>query len=399
VSLAIADGEIVALVGPSGCGKTTLLRLIAGLERPTQGEIRIAGKDVAGTPPRARNVAFAFQDPALYPQLTVYENLAAARKSARARRETDPELVELADDWEIGDSARLPGELSGGERQRAALARTLARPAAMVLLDEPLSHIDTPERERLRRTLRKMLKDGAVTTVYVTHDQLEAMAVAERLVVLRDGMVQQIGTAREIYDQPANLFVAGFFGSQLSQLSGTLDSSGPKPVFRTNAWCIEESALADDRMNGNYWPARNKLVLGIRPEDVRLAADGAGGVAGAARWSAALAARVVDIEWRGDRKLIWLRAADGSESDAAVELRDSKGTHETESAPNAAAVNWLKNRLSMFVDAASSTEIGDEVRIEVDLRRVHWFDERTGSNVTPASRPLTHEPDANSPGG
>jgi multiple sugar transport system ATP-binding protein len=215
VSLAVEDGELLAVVGPSGCGKSTLLAIVAGLEAPTAGTIRIDGREVTGLSPRERDVAMVFQSYALYPHLTVRRNLAFPLEVARlGRREVDGRVEEVASLLGLGPLLeRRPGELSGGQRQRVALGRALVRRPKLFLLDEPLSNLDAALRAGVRAELKKLHERLGATFVYVTHDQAEAMTLADRIAVLRDGALEQLGTPREVYGRPATAFVAGFVGT------------------------------------------------------------------------------------------------------------------------------------------------------------------------------------------
>jgi thiamine transport system ATP-binding protein len=215
VSLSVADGEFFTLVGPSGCGKTTTLRLVGGFEAPTGGAIRLAGRDAAGVPPEERDVGIVFQNYALFPHMTVGENVAYGLSfvdppGGISPEERVAELLELVDLPGIED--RDPTELSGGQRQRVAMARALAPGPDVLLLDEPMSALDAKLRERLRVKIREIQQELGITTLYVTHDQEEALAVSDRVAVMRDGGVEQVGRPREIYDRPATRFVAEFVG-------------------------------------------------------------------------------------------------------------------------------------------------------------------------------------------
>jgi multiple sugar transport system ATP-binding protein len=215
VDLLVEDGEFLVFLGPSGSGKSTLLRMIAGLEQPTRGDVLIGGKVVTGLPPRARGIAMVFQSYALYPHLSVEKNIAFPLKAHGVAKEKRRERVE----WAAGLLAirhlldRRPRELSGGERQRVALARALVREPAVFLLDEPLSNLDAKLRASAREELTRFHERVGTTTIYVTHDQVEAMGMGDRIVVLDRGVVRQIGTPREVYDEPADTFVATFLGS------------------------------------------------------------------------------------------------------------------------------------------------------------------------------------------
>ncbi len=215
VSLATKEGEFLVLLGPSGCGKTTFLRMIAGLEPPTAGEILIGGQVVNDLPPRARKIAMVFQSYALYPHMTVFKNIAFPLKAQGVRKDLIPQKVEWAASL-LGIERllhRKPRELSGGERQRVALARALVREPLVFLLDEPLSNLDAKLRASARDELQQFQRRIGITTIYVTHDQIEAMGLGDRIAVMQAGKVRQIGTPQEVYAEPADTFVAGFLGS------------------------------------------------------------------------------------------------------------------------------------------------------------------------------------------
>jgi multiple sugar transport system ATP-binding protein len=215
VSLSVREGELLALVGPSGSGKTTLLRLIAGLEMPTGGEIRIGSQIVNNLPPRARKIAMVFQNYALYPHTSVYENIAFPLKTERL----DKAVIRQKVDWAAGILKidryldRKPSQLSGGERQRVALARALVREPQVFLLDEPLSNLDVKLRASAREDIKQFQRQTGVTTIYVTHDQVEAMSMGDRLAVIADGRIRQLGQPQQLYQEPADTFVASFLGS------------------------------------------------------------------------------------------------------------------------------------------------------------------------------------------
>jgi sn-glycerol 3-phosphate transport system ATP-binding protein len=215
INLAVADGEFIVLVGPSGCGKSTLLRMIAGLESISDGQVEIAGRNVNKAEPAERDIAMVFQNYALYPHMTVRGNLEYGLKNrGTARAEIDRRVKEAADILEIGPLLdRKPRELSGGQRQRVAMGRAIVREPAAFLFDEPLSNLDAKLRVQMRVEIRRLQRRLKTTSIYVTHDQLEAMTLADRLVVMNGGLVEQVGTPVEVYDRPASLFVAGFIGS------------------------------------------------------------------------------------------------------------------------------------------------------------------------------------------
>src|SRR6188472_1218543 len=215
VSIDVKDGEFMTLVGPSGCGKSTLLRMIVGLEDITSGEMVIGDKLVNDLAPRDRNLAMVFQNYALYPHLTVYENIAFPLRLAHASEdEIDKKVREASKTLELDEHLdRKPGHLSGGQRQRVAMGRAIVRQADAFLFDEPLSNLDAKLRGQMRTEIARLQKRLGITTVYVTHDQTEAMTLGDRIAVLRKGTLQQVGTARQLYEEPVNLFVAGFIGS------------------------------------------------------------------------------------------------------------------------------------------------------------------------------------------
>src|SRR3569833_484883 len=222
VSVDIADGEFVILVGPSGCGKSTLLRMIAGLEEITAGEISIAGRVVNNLPPKERDIAMVFQSYALYPHMTVEQNMGFSLKLARVdKEETRKRVANAASILGLEPyRKRYPRHLSGGQRQRVAMGRAIVRNPAVFLFDEPLSNLDAKQREQMRSEIKQNHMRLGTTTVYVTHDQLEAMTIADRIVVMHDGIDEQIGSPLELYDRPANLFVAGFIGSPAMNMIG-----------------------------------------------------------------------------------------------------------------------------------------------------------------------------------
>ena len=262
IDLEIADREFIVFLGPSGCGKTTTMRMIAGLEDPTQGEIRIGERVVNHLEPKDRDIAMVFQNYGLYPNMTVYENI---RFPLKVRR-VDPSLHDArvrkaADMVELGDLlARRPRELSGGQRQRVALARAIVREPAVFLMDEPLSNLDAKLRVSTRAQIKNLQHTLKVTTIYVTHDQIEAMTLADRVVVMNQGSFQQVGTPQQIYDRPANMFVAGFIGSPAMNLIEGDISAG---VFSAPGM----------RVAGLPHAVSGKVTLGFRAEDAIMSTD------------------------------------------------------------------------------------------------------------------------------
>jgi multiple sugar transport system ATP-binding protein len=274
VDVAIADGEFVVLVGPSGCGKSTLLRMIAGLENITSGEISIGGRVVNALPPKERDVAIVFQNYALYPHMTVAENMAFSMKLRGARQGEIQNRVNRAAAilGLLQLLGRYPRQLSGGQRQRVAMGRAIVRDPQVFLFDEPLSNLDAKLRVQMRTEIKELHQKLKTTTVYVTHDQIEAMTMADKIVVMHDGLVEQIGAPLELYDKPKNLFVAGFIGSPAMNLL--------KGVVRANGKCEFEgpggSRLPLARVpNGSDGRV---AIYGVRPEHFVLAEDGANAI-------------------------------------------------------------------------------------------------------------------------
>ena len=276
VNLDIQDKEFVVLVGPSGCGKTTTLRMVAGLEDITEGDILIGDRIVNDVPPKDRNIAMVFQNYALYPHMTVYKNMAFSLKLRRTPKpEIDRRVKAAADILGIGELlARKPKQLSGGQRQRVAVGRAIVRDPEVFLFDEPLSNLDAKLRVNMRAELIKLHERLNATMIYVTHDQVEAMTMGDRIVIMRDGFIQQVGSPMEVYNEPANQFVAGFIGSppmnffdaRLVQDNGTfqVDVAGTR------------LALPADRAKQAEAYLNQEVVLGIRPEDILSAADSQG---------------------------------------------------------------------------------------------------------------------------
>ena len=271
LSLTIDDGDFVVIVGPSGCGKTTTLRMVAGLEKPTDGIIRIGPKDVTHLTPRERDTAMVFQSYALYPHMTVFENMAfGLRLRHLADDEIKKRVGEAADMLELQPYlGRKPKALSGGQRQRVAMGRAIVRHASVFLFDEPLSNLDAKLRVEIRAEIAKLHLRLGITMVYVTHDQTEAMTLAKKMVVMKDGLLQQVGSPLEIYRSPANTFVAGFVGSpSMNFLSGELVSVGGAPHVKGEGFDLPVPAASRAQLG----PSGSKVTVGIRPEHVRPAA-------------------------------------------------------------------------------------------------------------------------------
>ena len=285
MSLTIADQEFVVFLGPSGCGKTTTMRMIAGLEEATAGDILINGKRVNDLDPKDRDIAMVFQSYALYPNMNVFENIRFPLKVRKVPEAEHADRVRRAADMvELGPfMGRKPSELSGGQRQRVALARAIVRQPSVFLMDEPLSNLDAKLRVSTRAQIKNLSHELKVTTIYVTHDQIEAMTLADRVVVMRAGQVQQVGTPTQIYDRPANTFVAGFIGNPAMNL---MDG-------RMEAGAFIADATRIDGLNAPDGP----ITLGFRAEDARVTAQGG-----------AITAPVYSMELLGDSTMVTVRA-------------------------------------------------------------------------------------------
>jgi multiple sugar transport system ATP-binding protein len=295
VEIGITDGEFVVLVGPSGCGKSTLLRMIAGLEEISNGEIVIGGRVVNNVPPKDRDIAMVFQNYALYPHMTVYDNMAFSLKLAKAPKDEIKRRVDRAAEiLGLQDFlTRYPRQLSGGQRQRVAMGRAIVRDPQVFLFDEPLSNLDAKLRVQMRTEIKELHQRLKTTSIYVTHDQIEAMTMADRIVVLHDGVVEQVGEPLELYDQPANLFVAGFIGSPAMNFvdAAIKRNGGPPAAVTADGTKLPLPAQAGGRDG-------QQVVYGIRPEHLDLT-DGSNG----------LSAEVTVVEPTGAEILVFTQIA------------------------------------------------------------------------------------------
>jgi multiple sugar transport system ATP-binding protein len=307
ISLAIGDREFMVHVGPSGCGKTTALRMLAGLEEPDGGDIRIGGKSVVGLEPKDRDVALVFQSYALYPQLSARDNIGYPLKVRRlTKAEQQAKIERVAEMLAIRHLLpRRPAELSGGEQQRVALARAIVREPQVFLMDEPLSNLDAKLRVHTRTELKTLQRELGTTMVFVTHDQAEAMSLAHRIAVLSQGELQQIGTPDDVYDHPANVFVAEFIGSPpMNLLEATRDGDA---VVASGGWRIPFPPGARDA-------AERSVTVGLRPEGIEIAADGQ-------------PAEVVAVEPFGSEVIVDVRVGgEGLKVRTAPDLRPAPGS-------------------------------------------------------------------------
>ena len=349
VDLEIADGEFVVFVGPSGCGKSTLLRTIAGLEEATGGDIAIGGKIVNDLGPSDRGIAMVFQSYALYPHMSVYENMAFGLKLARAdKAEIDRRVRGAAGTLNITDYLdRKPKALSGGQRQRVAIGRAIVRHPQVFLMDEPLSNLDAKLRNQMRAELIKLRQNVNTTFVYVTHDQTEAMTLGDRIVIMKDGYIQQIGTPQQVFNHPANLFVAGFIGSpQMNFFDAQLSIEGGRYVVRMDGAIIDMPEEMQKTLKAkNEQP--KKIVLGIRPEHIVLTDAGHKG---------AVPAKVDVSEMMGSELYVHVNAV-GKDCVLRIATIDLP----------------LENRLGF--------KFGDQLYFTFDGALAHLFDPETSQNL------------------
>jgi multiple sugar transport system ATP-binding protein len=372
VSLDIADGEFMILVGPSGCGKSTLLRMIVGLEDITSGEMRIAGARVNEKAPRDRNLSMVFQNYALYPHLSVYENIAFPLRLAKVSgSEIDKRVNEAADVLELHEHLqRKPANLSGGQRQRVAMGRAIVRAADAFLFDEPLSNLDAKLRGQMRTEISRLQRRLGITTVYVTHDQTEAMTLGDRVCVLRKGIIQQVASPRELYEQPVNLFVAGFIGSPpMNFLPASLEGTS----LRTPFGDIELGEERAQQVSGH-----DVLLVGIRPEYF----EDASLVDEAKKPQGATFTAKVDVtEWLGDAQYAYIPY--DAPPEVANQLKELSQELDSEQ---------LRTQAVVSIDSTSRIREGREAEFWLDTRKLHVFDPRTGDNLTrdaEAGRKLT----------
>ncbi|GAB2831344.1 ABC transporter ATP-binding protein [Lentzea nigeriaca] len=373
LNLEIRDGEFLVLVGPSGCGKTTALRMIAGLEQITEGTIRIGEQVVNDVPSRDRDVAMVFQSYALYPHLNVYDNIAfglTLRKLAKS--EIDHRVREVAEVLELTEHLdRKPRNLSGGQRQRVAMGRAIVRAPQAFLMDEPLSNLDAKLRVQMRAQIARIQREIGVTTVYVTHDQTEAMTLGDRVAVMRRGVLQQVGPPQELYDRPVNLFVAGFIGSPgMNLVTARLDENDGRfwVSLNSDALLLPESVLRQRPALRQY--VGREVVVGIRPEDMEdtALAD--------AREGQILHSVADLVEAMGSDVLVHFPVdVPPVVTDDTRELARDAGTDDLPKTAGKGTV--LVGRFS------PRTRIyeGQPVAAWVDTSRLHFFDPSTGSSI------------------
>jgi multiple sugar transport system ATP-binding protein len=385
VSLQIADGEFMILVGPSGCGKSTLLRMIVGLEDITDGEVRIGERVVNDVPPRDRNLAMVFQNYALYPHLTVFENIAfPLRLRQRPAGEVRQRVEEAAAVLELTEHLdRKPSQLSGGQRQRVAMGRAIVREADAFLFDEPLSNLDAQLRGQMRTEIARLQGRLGVTTVYVTHDQVEAMTLGDRVAVLRKGVLQQVDTPRALYERPVNLFVAGFIGSpSMNLVPATLEGRRLRLPFVE--FDLPPAAIPPTSGPDGPDGTPMALVAGLRPEHFEDAAL----VAPAARErGVTFEVKVEVVEWLGAEQYAYVPY--GAQAEMVEPLHRLAAELDRESA---------RLLLVASIDPASRIRRGDPAHLWFDPARVYLFDAATGDSLRPPTLD-GHVPEYQDPAG
>jgi multiple sugar transport system ATP-binding protein len=366
LNLAIGEGEFLVLVGPSGCGKSTALRMVAGLEDISAGRILIGGEVANDLSPRERNIAMVFQSYALYPHLTVEENIgfglrvrgvAAAEIAAKVK--ATAEVLELD-----GLLARKPQQLSGGQRQRVAMGRAIVREPRAFLMDEPLSNLDARLRVQMRAEIARIQKITGVTTIYVTHDQVEAMTMGDRVAVLNHGVLQQLGTPRSLYHDPTNLFVASFIGSPAMNLLEARLTGGGRAELVLGPHRMPLPRALVDRKPGLFRYRDRTLIAGFRPEALSCLGVGtSGGLAGTVAFAEDLGATLL-VHLDVDAPPPHLGADQVAEAEAEALVRQRS-----------------KARVRAVIDGRAPVKAGERLAIEIDAERLHLFDPATGAAI------------------
>jgi multiple sugar transport system ATP-binding protein len=357
LDLSIEDGEFLVLVGPSGCGKSTALRMIAGLESITDGEMRIGENVVNDVEPKDRDIAMVFQNYALYPHMTVYDNIGFALKLAKVpKSEIDERVKKASSVLELDDYLdRKPGQLSGGQRQRVAMGRAIVRQPAAFLMDEPLSNLDAKLRVQMRAEIAALQRELGVTTFYVTHDQVEAMTMGDRVAVIKDGYLQQVDTPQNLYDRPVNVFVGAFIGSPSMNLyAGSVDVDGDTAKVTLGSSTLRLDPVVLETRPGLRGHAGKEVIVGIRPEDfddAELAEDVAE--------DQTVTSKVELIEALGSEIMVHF------DIDARViDSGDPDAVEDTDAAANAVGRFCPRSRVRM----------GQDMRAVVTTENMHFFD-------------------------
>jgi multiple sugar transport system ATP-binding protein len=386
MDLAIEDGEFMVLVGPSGCGKTTALRMVAGLEDISSGVLTIGDRVVNNVPARDRDIAMVFQSYALYPHLSVYENIAFSLRLRKEKKdEVDRRVHEAAEILGLeGFLKRKPRALSGGQRQRVAMGRAIVRQPQAFLMDEPLSNLDAKLRVQMRSEIARIQSDLGTTTIYVTHDQVEAMTMGDRVAVMRKGELQQVAPPQELYDQPVNLFVGGFIGSPAMNMFEATIERGGDGVFVVAG--DQRIRLGDDTLDarsGLHAYEGKDIVLGIRPEDLEDAAlepdvPADRRLHGRVALTEALGSEVV-VHFEIDARPALTEDIKELARDVGEEVETSEDAHTT-----------VVGRFG----ARTHVRPGDTVDVAVDTRSLHFFDPETGAGIYDQSDGKGAQPDA-----
>ena len=369
MSMEIKDGEFVILVGPSGCGKSTALRMIAGLEDITEGELRIGDDVVNDKAPRDRNIAMVFQNYALYPHMSVRDNMGFALKLKHVDKgEIDKKVTEAARILDLEPHLdRKPSQLSGGQRQRVAMGRAIVREPAVFLMDEPLSNLDAKLRVQMRTEVSRIQQRLGTTTVYVTHDQTEAMTLGDRVAVMRAGLIQQVGSPMELYNEPVNLFVAGFVGSPaMNFMPATVEGDTVKLPFGD----VTLPSELHDAVRDHHG---KQLIAGIRPEhfeDASLVGD-------ALDRGTTFTANIEVVESMGAELYAHFSVA----SDATIESQELRELAE-DAGGGEVPMAGEEGRIVARLDPASKVSVGQEAELFVDATRLHLFDPENGVNLT-----------------
>ncbi len=377
LNLTVEDGSLMVLVGPSGCGKTTSLRMVAGLEEITEGEVRIGGRVVNDLAPKDRDIAMVFQNYALYPHMTVFQNMAFGLRLRKMRKpEVKEKVEETAKFLELYDLlTRKPGQLSGGQRQRVAMGRAIVREPKAFLMDEPLSNLDAKLRVQMRSEISRLQRDVAVTTLYVTHDQIEAMTMGDTVAVLRLGLLQQVASPQSLYRRPANLFVAGFIGSPAMNLvEGTLGKQDGSYVVSFGGHSLAiDPALIEERPALELYVDR-PVIVGVRPEEME----------DAALLTDAPTDRrmktVVDLREDMGSEVLVQFSIDAAQVMIAEDLRElaadrGQGGEELVQGDESGATFVAR------FDADSTAKEGDRIEVLVDTRALHFFDPETRAAI------------------
>ena len=372
LDLAIPDGTLIVLVGPSGCGKTTLLRMVAGLERPTSGTIRIGDEIVNDVPPKSRDIAMVFQNYALYPHMSVYDNMAfALRRRHEPKTVIQQRVTDAAAMLGLTDHLkRKPAALSGGQRQRVAMGRAIVRQPQAFLMDEPLSNLDAKLRVEMRTEILRIQRDLGVTTIFVTHDQTEAMTMGDLVAVMRNGVIQQLDTPTAVFANPANLFVAGFIGSPpMNLIKATIHKDDTVLTAHAGSLRIPLTDRSPNRFAGY-----REVAVGIRPEDMT-AAD-----ATTPPGDIVIHTHVDLRETLGrEAYLHFTLDAEPVVTDAARELGADTDAIAVERLEQAAGAG--QSHLTARINAATGAEVGDAITLTVDPAMVAYFDLETGDAI------------------